>query len=328
MLIKCLRQLKLAAVIAAVFVHGPLFSQQTDSAYDLMARMAKASKELSYSGLFTYQFRGNLTSVKVVHIARDGKTYERLVHMDGPEREIVRRNDDTNCMRASDMLLRGRALKINDNSYAHLEDFYNFYIRGDARIAGRQVTVVHVIPKDKYRHGYVIAIDKETGLMLQSLLVNSQGEPMERFQFVDVSIGENLDNDEFSLELINSDNSDVDQSDCLEANQQAKVSGSQWVPKWLPAGFVLSSYQPVSADGQESLMYTDGLAVFSVFIDSAVKNRNFPGVDANLGATVAVLTNAVFNDKRFVITVVGEIPKSTAIQIVNTIAPLAASPTP
>ena len=328
MLVKVLKNIKLAALIAAVFVHGPLFAEPMDSAHDLMARMAKASKELSYKGLFTYEFRGNLTSVKVVHIVRDGQTYERIVHMDGPEREIVRRGDDMDCMRASDMLLRGNVLKINDDSYSHLQDFYSFYIRGDARIAGRAVSLVNVIPKDKFRYGYIVAIDKETGLMLQSILINSQGKPMERFQFVDVSIGADLDNVEFTSELSASDDIDVDQSDCLKANQPVNVSSSQWVPKWLPPGFVLSSYQPVDAEGQESLMYTDGLAVFSVFIDSAEKSRRLPPVDANLGATVAVLTKTSLNNQQYAICVVGEIPRSTASQIANAISPLLASPSP
>ena len=48
------KYLKLAALMAAVFAHGPLIAEQMDSAYDLIARMAKASKELSYKGLFTY----------------------------------------------------------------------------------------------------------------------------------------------------------------------------------------------------------------------------------------------------------------------------------
>jgi sigma-E factor negative regulatory protein RseB len=328
MLVKWLIKLKLAALIAAVFVHGPLFAQQMDSAYDLIARMAKASKELSYSGLFTYEFRGNLTSVKVAHIVRDGQTYERIVHMDGPEREIVRRGDDMDCMRASDMLLRGSVLKITDNNYSHLQDFYNFYIRGDTRIAGRAVSVVNVIPKDKYRYGYIIAIDKETGLMLQSVLINSKGKPMERFQFVDISIGADLDNVESTSELPDSDDINIDQSDCLRVDQQAKVSSSQWVPKWLPPGFVLSSYQPIGEDGQEALMYTDGLAVFSVFIDSAEKSGALPAVDANLGATVAVLTKGFFNKQRYAISVVGEIPRSTAREIASGISPLLASPMP
>ena len=39
-----IKYLKLAALMAAVFAHGPLIAEQMDSAYDLMARMANVKK--------------------------------------------------------------------------------------------------------------------------------------------------------------------------------------------------------------------------------------------------------------------------------------------
>ncbi|MBT5387911.1 MAG: hypothetical protein HOJ99_00075 [Porticoccaceae bacterium] len=314
--------LKLAALLAAVFMHGSLSAQQMESAYDLIARMAKASKELSYKGLFTYEYRGQLRSVKVVHLVREGQTYERIVHMDGPEREIVRRGDHLSCMRPADMLLRGSPLRIND-SYAHLEDYYDFYIRGNARIAGRKVALVEVLPKDKLRYGYIVAIDKETGLMLQSILLSQSGKPLERFQYVDISFVADIDSFELSSGMADSEDIDVNQSACLENNQTTQPERSEWEPQWLPPGFVLSSYQPAGADGQESWMYTDGLAVFSIFIDSNEQSRQFPPLDAKLGTTVAVLTKANYNDQHYAICVVGEIPRSTANQIASAIRPLA-----
>ncbi|MDA9599039.1 MucB/RseB C-terminal domain-containing protein [bacterium] len=316
------KNLKLAALLAAVFAHGSLSAEQMESAYDLMARMAKASKELSYKGLFTYEYRGQLRSIKVVHLVRDGQTYERIVHMDGPEREIVRRGDNLDCLRAADMLLRGSSLKVND-TYAELEDYYEFYIRGDGRIAGRQVSLVEILPKDKLRYGYVVAIDKETGLMLQSVLLSQSGKPLERFQYVEISFATNLDNFQLSSEMAKSEDIDVNQSACLEANQEIEPVPSIWESQWLPPGFVLSSYQPEGADGQESWMYTDGLAVFSVFIDSTEGTRNFPPLDAKLGITIAVLTKTQYRNKLYAICVVGEIPRATAAQVANAIRPSA-----
>jgi len=317
-----IKYLKLAALMAAVFAHGPLIAEQMNSAYDLMARMAKASKELSYKGLFTYEYRGQLRSIKVVHLVRDGKTYERIVHMDGPEREIVRRGDNLGCLRAADRLLRGSALKFN-NSYAELQDHYEFYIRGDGRIAGRQVALVEVLPKDKLRYGYIVAIDKETGLMLQSVLLSQTGKPLERFQYVDISFSADLDNFQLSSEMAESEGIDVNQSACLETNQVIENVSSIWEPQWLPPGFVLSSYQPADETGQESWMYTDGLAVFSVFVDSNEGTDNFPPLDAKLGTTVAVLTKTQYNNQLYAICVVGEIPRSTAGQVANAIVPRA-----
>ena len=314
--------LKLAALMAAVFAHGPLVAEQMDSAYDLIARMAKASKELSYKGLFTYEYRGQLRSIKVVHLVRDGKTYERIVHMDGPEREIVRRGDNLGCLRAADMLLRGKALRFNDSD-AELQDHYEFYIRGDGRIAGRQVVLVEVLPKDKLRYGYVIAIDKERGLMLQSVLLSQTGKPLERFQYVDISFAADLDNFQLSSEMAESEDIDVNQSACLDSNQAIADVPSVWEAQWLPPGFVLSSYQPADKTGQESWMYTDGLAVFSVFVDSNADTESFPPLDAKLGTTVAVLTKTQFNNQLYAICVVGEIPRSTAGQIASAIRPSA-----
>ena len=65
-------------------------------------------------------------------------------------------------------------------------------------------------------------------------------------------------------------------------------------------------------------MYTDGLAVFSVFIDS-VQGTVLPPIDAKLGATVAVLTKADINGHQYAICVVGEVPRGTASQVASAI---------
>ena len=311
------KAIKQAALVAAVLLHGPVFSEPMESAHDLMARMAKASRELSYSGVFTYEYRGNLTSVKLIHQVREGKIYQRLLHMDGTQRDVVSRTDSVDCVRTGDMLLRGNAYKINNENYARLQDFYEFHIKGDGRIANRQVAMVHVLPKDKYRYGYVVAIDKESGLLLQSVLMSHAGKPLERFQFVDVSIGET--SADIDLQLEGGEFGTVDQTNCLQVDRKIDAPKSMWSIDWLPPGFVLASHQSPDAEGQEAMMYTDGLAVFSVFIDS-VQGSMLPPIDAKLGATVAVLTKADINGHQYAICVVGEIPRGTASQVASAIS--------
>ena len=310
-----------AALVAAVcfsglFFSGKAFAGEMESAQDLLARMAKASRELNYSGVFTYEHRGNLTSVKLVNEVRDGKIYQRLLHMDGSQRDVVSRSDSLDCVRAGDMLLRGNALRINDGSYSRLEDFYEFHIKGDDRIANREVSLVHVIPKDRYRYGYVVAIDKASGLLLQSVLMNHAGQPLERFKFVDISIGSS--SSYIDMQIEEGEFAQINQTDCIQVNRKIEASQSMWDVNWLPPGFVLASHQPPGAEGQESMMYTDGLAVFSVFIDS-VQGTVLPPVDAKLGATVAVLTNVDISGNQYVICVVGEVPRGTANQVAGAI---------
>tara|TARA_B110000967_G_scaffold163624_1_gene170616 strand:+ start:1838 stop:2815 length:978 start_codon:yes stop_codon:yes gene_type:complete len=311
------KALKQAALVAAVLLHGPVFSAPMESAHDLMARMAKASRELSYSGVFTYEYRGNLTSVKLMHQVREGKIYERLLHMDGTQRDVVSRTDSVDCVRTGDMLLRGNAYKINNENYSRLEDFYEFHIKGDGRIANRHVSMVHVLPKDKYRYGYVVAIDKESGLLLQSILMSHTGKPLERFQFVDVNIGES--SADIDLQLKGDEFGAVDQTNCIQVSRKIDALKSMWHMDWLPPGFVLASHQSPDAQGQEAMMFTDGLAVFSVFIDS-VQGTVLPPIDAKLGATVAVLTKADINGHQYAICVVGEIPRGTASQVASAVS--------
>ena len=86
----------------------------------------KPPEKLNYSGVFTYEYRGNLTSAKLIHEVREGKTYERLLHMDGTQRDVVSRSDNVDCVRARRYALRGNAYKINDDNYSRLQDFYDF----------------------------------------------------------------------------------------------------------------------------------------------------------------------------------------------------------
>ena len=119
-------------------------------------------------------------------------------------------------------------------------------------------------------------------------------------------------------------------------DSQITTSASRWSTQWMPPGFVMASHKLVDNQGQESMMFTDGLAVFSVFIDID-KARSLPAIEANLGATVAVLTKAEINNQEYAICVVGEIPRATASQIASAISmssppppssPASSSPSP
>ena len=310
------KNLKLAAIIVAIFAHGSLSAEQLKSAYDLVVQTAKASKELSYQGVFTYEFRGQLRSVKVLRLVRDGQTYERAMHMDGMGYQVSRRGDDIDCLRPGHLLLQGTDFKSVSNGL-QLNELYNVYIRGNRRIAGRLAYLVEILPKDKLRYGYVVAIDKENGLMLQSMIISQSGKPIERFQYVDISFSPELDSIQIPEQWLSAPPNDA----CRASSQSTDDSLSKWQPTWLPPGFVLSNYEANNSISKETWIYTDGLATFSVFIDSAEVSKAFPPVQATLGTTVAVLNKVNMNDQHYAITVVGEIPTLTAQQIVADIRP-------
>ena len=94
-----------------------------------------------------------------------------------------------------------------------------------------------------------------------------------------------------------------------------------WQQSWLPPGFGLAGYLKSGDSGGETLIYTDGLAIFSVFIDSS-ETVDIPKMQAQRGATVAYLTKAKISQQDFLISVVGEIPVETARAVAHAVIPV------
>ena len=293
------------------------------SVMGLLEKMAIANRELSYKGIFTYEHGGALKTIEVNHAVKDGMEYEKLTHLNGPVREVIRHGKRLDCQRVGDMLLRGMGSELDNAMYSHLEDHYNLYIKGENRVANRDVTEIHVVPKDKYRYGYSLSIDKQTGLLLQSMLIdrtNKGNRVMERFQFVQLEVGALINEADVMPGSGDHMVASVESLPCVgEASEPS--SQRQWRAAWLPPGFAFAGYQPRTEKSGEALIYTDGLAVFSVFVDSA-EQVGLPEVEARRGATFAYLIRQGIDNRDFLICVVGEIPTAVAKQVAHSVTPL------
>ena len=306
---------------ATVFVAAVAPSYALDdltSVTDLLKRMAEANRQLSYQGIFSYEHGGALKTVKVLHAIRDGQEFERIIHLSGPKREVIRRGNDLSCQRLGDAMLRGAMSGLAYVSSGRLEDHYSLYTKGEDRVAGRDVIIVHVVPKDEFRYGYALGIDKETGLLLQSMLIGSNKRVLERFQFVDVSIGVLIDDMALEPTITDHHSASVDISTCLDEDVGSAATSNQWQLSWLPPGFSLSGSHTSSSTQRDTLVYTDGLAVFSVFID-ADETVNLPKIEAQRGATVAFLNRFSIDQHSYSICVVGEVPIETAKKVAESV---------
>ena len=72
----------------------------------------------------------------------------------------------------------------------------------------------------------------------------------------------------------------------------------------------------VDDQGVETLLFSDGLSVFSVFFDPQ-GGRLLPEVQAQRGATVAQLARVNARGGDFLVSVVGEIPIETAQRVAD-----------
>ncbi|MBC3955046.1 MucB/RseB C-terminal domain-containing protein [Pseudomonas triticifolii] len=287
-----------------------------DDAQDLLKRLGQVDQQQSYQGTFVYERNGSFSTHRVWHRVADGKVHERLLQLDGSAQEVSRVDGLTQCVSGT---LEAGVTNIPDAAarsfdVKKLSAWYDMKVVGKSRVAGRATTIVAVTPKDQHRYGMELHIDNETGLALKSLLLSDKGQLLERFQFTD-----------FDTANGPSDQSLQASAECkpvvaatAKGKPQAQINAVSWRSDWLPPGFELSS-SGVRKDAETnspvtSLMYGDGLARFSVFIEPVSGNAS-SDIRTQLGPTVAVSRRLTTPQGDTMVTVVGEIPLGTAERI-------------
>ena len=191
------------------------------------------------------------------------------------------------------------------------------------RVAGRESVQLLVIPTDRFRHGYQLWLDRKTGLMLKSVMVDSEGRIMERMQFTDLDVVRQLSDKE--LKLLSRNLPPAEKSDVVHAdsgNLDSEVL--DWVAGWIPDGFSVQSQSrrdsPVSKRQVDAVNYSDGLASFSVFVEPD-ETRVLSQAAEQIGAMAAVSKVFRSGNVYFHVTVVGEIPLGTAERIAVSVRP-------
>lgn len=283
---------------------------QASEVQDWLKRLAEVEQQ-SFQGTFVYERNGSFSTHRVWHRAEPGGSIrERLVQLDGPAQEVYKVDGQIQCMSdaLADQVSDGQAWPARDLRRAPLSDWYDMRVAGDSRVAGRQAVVLLLTPKDQYRYGFELHLDRETGLPLKSLLLSEKGQLLERFQFT------NLTTDAPSDAVLTAS------SNCqaVHVKPADTIADDAWHADWLPPGFALTSAQLRHNEFSEVpvayLMYGDGLARFSVFLEP-LQGAAADDVRSQLGPTAAVSRRMATSDGDVMVTVVGEIPLGTAERI-------------
>lgn len=280
-------------------------------AQDWLKRLAEAERQQSFQGTFIYERNGSFSTHSVWHrVEEDGSNRERLLQLDGPAQEVVKIDGQTQCVSGAlaDQVSEGQAWPARHLDAELLGGWYDIRVAGQSRVAGRSAVVLALAPKDQHRYGFELHLDRETGLPLKSLLLNEKGQLLERFQFT-------------QLQTVAPEAATVQPSSrCRPVRFQAsdQVAEAGWRSDWLPPGFTLNAAQlrrsPVSDEAVACLMYGDGLARFSVFLEP-LQEGVVGDARSQLGPTVAVSRRMATESGDVMVTVVGEIPLGTAERI-------------
>jgi sigma-E factor negative regulatory protein RseB len=309
----------------------PLVGYAADSsseAYTWLEKMHNAVQQLNYEGTFVYLHGQHMETMRIIHTIEDGVERERLVSMNGAQREVVRSKGEVVCIQPdTKTVIVGKRFghrgisNILTNEPSKLSDYYDLSVHGEERIAGKDAKMILIIPKDKARYGHMVSLEMESGLPLRSDLLDASGKPVSQIMFTSMKTGPEVHDNK--LELVTKDELKQYtwsyQKPTQEQGESASTNG-QWVFDSVPNGFKMSVHEmrPGAAgeNSVEHFVFTDGLATMSVYIEKAVSGKLFEG-RSQMGAI------NVFGTKvgGFQVIAVGEVPALTVERFAQSVQP-------
>lgn len=294
-----------------------------------LERMEEAVETLSYEGTFVHMIGNRIETMHVIHRAVDGQVAERLFSRDQPGREVLRHNDKVTCIFADERTVlveqrRGRGgaplLGAVPKDSSGVEEWYEFRVAGEDRKLGRSATIIEIRPRDSYRYGHRLWLDELTAMPLKVQLLDQQGRAVEQIQFVSMVLPAEI-SDARLLPGVS-----VDGFTWLQQESAPSAAGIDdavvgWSLEDPPPGFRLSEFQRRTLPGAdqpvEHLVYTDGLASVSVFVEPAeATDRELAGL-SRMGAAHAF--TLILEGRQ--ITAVGEVPPHTVQHIARALRP-------
>ncbi|MGE8388695.1 MAG: MucB/RseB C-terminal domain-containing protein [Pseudomonas sp.] len=308
----------LSLLIGSCMTVPALAANSSPEASEWLNKLAQAEQKQSYQGSFVYERNGSFSSHDIWHRVQDGKVSERLLQLDGTAQEIVRVDGKVQCVSGA---LASGVSDLPDAAPRMLDplklmSWYDLSVQGKSRVAGRDAVIVSLSPRDQHRYAFELHLDRKTGLPLRSLMLNEKGQLLERFQMT------SLDTDNLPTDAQLHASAACKPVERVASSKTEAVAG--WRSDWLPPGFELINStvrrDPSRDSAVSSLMYDDGLARFSVFLEP-VKEDASADVRTQLGPTSAVSRRLNTPKGKVMVTVVGEIPLGTAERIALSMRP-------
>lgn len=314
------RAASLLAVLTWLFSSAAAAGPEDDPR-QWLERMSGAMNQMSYQGTFVLVQGDSVETMRITHVTGDQGVRERLVSVSGPPREIVRDDSGVRWVLGDDLSV------LEDNAFSRSffpqlpldrsdsRDLpYTLKFGQDARIAGHSARNIKVLPRDIYRYGYSLWLEKHSGLLLKWELIDSDRKSLAKLMFTDIRLGSEVDMSELKpsarLKKFNTIESE------LPAGRAGSLLKPRWKPDRLPPGFQLTSHRYVSAqeDGRgmyEHLVYSDGLAAVSVYVERVGGGASEGGSTERMGTMHAFSRQA----DDLAVTVVGDVPAITVEMI-------------
>ena len=278
--------------------------------------MSSSMRTLDYDGTFVYYHDGKLEAMRIVHQSNAGGEKERLMSLTGSAREVLRDDKVVTCImpdNKSVMVGQSRPRQPYPDVPADLDSlspYYSLTDAGDDRVAGMMTRIIAITPRDRFRYGYRFWIDTRNHMLLRFELSDEEGNTIEQVMFTGLRVGEGITDVDLEPSL-SGDGYNWFRQESSDGGVAVQAVTPQWGVGQLPVGFELTDNQRkrVRQGGEhaEHLVYSDGLATVSVYVEKLMDGtRSYTGL-SNMGAMNAYGT--VIDGHQ--VTVVGEVPAAT-----------------
>lgn len=293
----------------------PASALAADTASAWLDKMEEAVEHLNYDGTFVYQHDDQLEAVRILHQSDPKGERERLVSLNGADREVIQNGGEITCylpdqksvMVGSSQPRKPYPPALPDDT-SQLTKYYRLALGPSERMAGLEARIVTIAPRDAYRYGYRLWLEESNGMPLKFDLIDEHGTPVEQMMFTSIQFLPKIPEELLQTSL--NSTGFVWHRDAEETGD-TPLKNTGWVVTRLPDGFMLTHDSrhpmPDSKDVAEHLVYSDTLASLSVYIEQAGDDKKMLNGVSRMGAANAY--GGIVDGHH--VTVVGEVPAAT-----------------
>ena len=310
--------------VGALGCTGYALAETSGDALEWLKKIATASRQINYAGTFVYHHGRKMETSRIAHRVDGGGEYERLETLDGRQREIMRTNDNVTCYLpdTKTMVVEKRTTRsfptLLPEQLSDITESYVVTKQGLERVAGFDCQAIALEPKDNLRYGHSFCAELSSGLPLRARTLDEKGDLVDLFVFTQLIIGSGVSKDMLKSRFAGKTASwQVDRG---RLDQPETSTDSGWALKSPMAGFRKLTEMKRSIAGRPAqvshLVYSDGLAAVSVFVESMPKSP--PPIGPTYQGAVNMYVTSMSGQ---MVTVVGETPARTVKQFAESLVP-------
>lgn len=292
-------------------------------AWQILEKSAFAARELNYEGQFSYINGEQTRTVDIKHMNYGGREVARNIVLDANQREVYSQGDNVVIFQptTTNVIIKkrhGRNLfpAMLPTNLGVIKDNYTARLAGTEFVAKREAQVIEIMPADAYRYSYKIWTDVKFGLILKMALLNAENKTLEQVYFNHLSMLNSHNNLNWFEPKIDMNKRYVTETD----TEITRAANDKIVTTDLPAGYQKVDHIQRVVNGKgvmvDQLIYSDGIASVSLFIEPLVKGKR-PKKGHMLMGSTHMCANVVDGHQ---IIVVGEVPEKTVERIAKAVS--------